>query len=93
MRFRPSANLLHQKRYFENLIKTHQYSEAHQIRDECNKLETEELKKFNEQKMKKLVKQEQQFLKKLSIDRAALEKKLVNQKNEQKTQREMETKK
>lgn len=40
-----------------------------------------------QERQKKLIVQEQQWLKKQAHERAALEKKLINQKNEQKRQR------
>ena len=68
------------------------YTEAHALREEFSVQEKVEQEKFLQERQKKLIIQEQHWLKKQSHERAALEKKLINQKQEQKRQRIVETK-
>ena len=58
MRFRPSGHLLQQKRIFDNLIKTHQYTEAHAVRAEFTYQEQQEQQKLEIEKEKRIIKAE-----------------------------------
>ena len=55
-------------------------------------MEVQEQERYIEERQKKLIKAEQQELQKQIVVRNALEKKLINQRNEQKRQRQVETK-
>ena len=62
------------------------------MREEFTAQEEIERAKYMEVRQKKLIIQEQNWLKKQASERSALEKKLLNQKDEQKRQRLAETK-
>ena len=91
-RFKQSAQLLQDKQVFERLVQQRKYTEAHALREEFTAQEAIENEKYMKQRQKKLIVQEQVWLKKQATEREALEKKLMNQKHEQKRQRQVETK-
>ena len=91
-RFKQSAQLLQDKQVFERLVQQRKYTEAHALREEFSVQEAAEHEKYLQERQKKLIVQEQTWLKKQAHEREALEKKLINQKNEQKGQRQVEIK-
>lgn len=63
-RFKPSASLLQDKTVFERLVQQRKYTEAHALREEFSAQEQIELEKYAEARQKKLIIQEQTWLKK-----------------------------
>lgn len=90
IKFKPSSELLNLRRIQVNLAKQKEYKEAHQVQIRAQKLEKQEMARYEEDRNVKIMKSEEQLFQLQDNEMEALRKRIIAGENEQKKQRALE---